>query len=273
MQSTTIKAMSTIQIPASLQTALTTVTNAAVSQAIAELAEKYGFDAEEAGRDLKIPDVNFKPGKANKGFKKNGEPKKKRGTTGYLIFSKEQREEVKKEMEAELDEGEKLQPKLVVKRLAELWKGLTGDEQAIWNKRAAEANEAAESASATDSGSESAASDAGSETSDKPKAKTKAIVPVKKVEKTEKAKGKEKAKPPADDEPKKKRAANAYLVWANANRAEVKAQMQAQLEEGDKLKPTDVTKQLAANWKALPEDEKAEWKAKAEAEQSGDDSD
>ena len=69
--------MSTIQIPASLQTALNTVTNAAVSQAIAELAEKYGFDAEEAGRDLKIPDVNFKPGKANKGFKKNGEPKKK----------------------------------------------------------------------------------------------------------------------------------------------------------------------------------------------------
>ena len=260
-------------MPTQIESAIREMCTDAMSQAVAALAEKYGFDAEEAGRDLKIPDVNFKPGKANKGFKKNGEPKKKRGTTGYLIFSKEQREEVKKEMEAELDEGEKLQPKLVVKRLAELWKGLTGDEQAIWNKRAAEANEAAESASATDSGSESAASDAGSETSDKPKAKTKAIVPVKKVEKTEKAKGKEKAKPPADDEPKKKRAANAYLVWANANRAEVKAQMQAQLEEGDKLKPTDVTKQLAANWKALPEDEKAEWKAKAEAEQSGDDSD
>lgn len=265
--------MSTIQIPASLQTALVTVTNAAVSQAIAELAEKYGFDAEEAGRDLKIPDVNFKPGKANKGFKKNGDPKKKRGTTGYLIFSKEQREEVKKEMEAELDEGEKLQPKLVVKRLAELWKGLTGDEQAVWNKKAAEANEAVESASATDSGSESANSDAASDTSDKPKTKTKAIVPVKTVEKTSKAKGKEKAKPPEDEEPKKKRAANAYLVWANANRAEVKTKMQAQLEEGEKLKPTDVTKQLAANWKALDEAEKAEWKAKAEAEQSGEDSD
>jgi hypothetical protein len=265
--------MSTIQIPASLQTALVTVTNAAVSHAIAELAEKYGFDAEEAGRDLKIPDVNFKSGKAAKGFKKNGEPKKKRGTTGYLIFSKEQREEVKKEMEAALDEGEKLQPKLVVKRLAELWKGLTGDEQAVWNKRAAQANDAADSASATDSGSEYAASDAGSETSDKPKSKSKAIVPAKNVEKTEKTKGKEKAKPPADDEPKKKRAANAYLVWANANRAEVKAKMQAELEEGEKLKPTDVTKQLAANWKALSDGEKAEWKNKAEAEQSGDDSD
>jgi hypothetical protein len=49
--------------------------------------------------------------------------------------------------------------------------------------------------------------------------------------------------------------------------------MQAELQEGEKLKPTDVTKQLAANWKALPEEEKAEWKAKAEAEQSGDNSD
>lgn len=266
--------MSTIQIPASLQTALTTVTNAAVSHAIAELADKYGFDAEEAGRDLKIPDVNFKPGKATKGFKKNGEPKKKRGTTGYLIFSKEQREEVKKEMEAQLDEGEKLQPKLVVKRLAELWKGLTGVEQAVWNKRAAEVNEAADSASASDSGSESSAvSDAGSETNDKPKSKAKATVPVKKVEKSEKAKGKEKAKPTANEEPKK-RAANAYLVWANANRAEVKAQMQDELEEGEKLKPTDVTKQLAANWKALDDAEKAEWKAKAESELSaGDESD
>ena len=94
-----------------------------------------------------------------------------------------------------------------------------------------------------------------------------------KVEKSDKAKGKEKAKSPADEEPKKKRAANAYLVWANANRAEVKAKMQAELEEGEKLKPTDVTKQLAANWKALDDAEKAEWKAKAEAEQSGEDSD
>ena len=265
--------MSTIQIPTSLQTALVTVSNAAVSHAIAQLAEKYVFDAEEAGRDLKIPDVNFKPGKSSKGFKKNGEPKKKRGTTGYLIFSKETREQVKKEMEAELGEGEKLQPKLVVKRLAELWKGLTGDEQAVWNKKATEVNEAAESASATDSGSESAASDAASDTSDKPKSKPKAIVPVKKVEKTEKAKGKDKAKSAADDEPKKKRAANAYLVWANANRAEVKAQMLDELEEGEKLKPTDVTKQLAANWKALSDEVKAEWKAKAEAEQSGIESD
>ena len=94
-----------------------------------------------------------------------------------------------------------------------------------------------------------------------------------KVQDRGKAKGKDKAKSAADDEPKKKRAANAYLVWANANRAEVKAQMLDELEEGEKLKPTDVTKQLAANWKALSDEVKAEWKAKAEAEQSGSESD
>lgn len=264
--------MTTIEIPASLQTALSTVTNAAVSQAIAELAEKYGFDAEEAGRDMKIPEVSFKSGKSKKGFKKNGEPKKKRGTTGYLIFSKEQREEVKKLMEAELGESEKLQPKLVVKRLAELWKQLTGAEQAVWNKKAAEVN--AGSSSSEDSNSD-VGSDAGSDALEKPDSKS---VPTKKIEPT-KTKGKAKASikekddsPTETSEPKKKRAANAYLYWANAHRAEVKAEMIADLDEGEKLKPTDITKTLASKWKALSDQEKAEWKTKAEAEQSGDDS-
>ena len=127
---TTKAKMSTINIPQSFQTALSQVTNSAVSNAIAQLSERYGFDAEEAGRDLKIPAMDFVAG-ATKGkaksatTKKNGEPKKKRGTTGYLVFSKEMREEVKAEMEAELGDGEKLQPKLVVSSLLSAGRSLT----------------------------------------------------------------------------------------------------------------------------------------------------
>ena len=264
VQQTNKTIMTTIAIPNSLHLALNSATNSAVSQAIATLADKYGFDAEEAGRELKLTVSDIKGGKPAKGFKKNGEPKKKRGTTGYLVFSKENREETKAAMEAELASGEKLQPKLVVKRLAELWKELSKDEQAVWNAKAAATNE--ESASASDD----SASDAGSQSAAKK-------VPVKKIEPPVKAKGKAKAEVKSSDDEKsttKKRAPNAYLFWANASRAEVKAELQADLDEGDKVKGPDLTKALAAKWKNMTADEQAEWKAKAiEAASDASDSD
>jgi gluconate kinase len=45
----------------------------------------------------------------------------------------------------------------------------------------------------------------------------------------------------------------------NSIRAEVKAELEAALEEGEKLKPADTMSQLAKRWKALSDDEKAEW--------------
>ena len=54
-----------------------------------------------------------------------------------------------------------------------------------------------------------------------------------------------------------------YLMHNTARRAEVKARLEA---EGDaKIKATDVTKELAVIWKALSDEERAEWNTKANA--------
>ena len=88
--------------------------------------------------------------------------------------------------------------------------------------------------------------------------------------KDEKPKPKSKAKAKADDgddKPKKKRTSG-YIIYSNANRAEVKERLAE--EAGDeKPKNTDVMKELARMWKELDEDEKEIWNSKAK-ESSGD---
>ena len=74
-----------------------------------------------------------KPKKAKK-EKADGEPKKKRGLTGYLLFSKEKRPEVKEEL------GE-VKPTEVVTEVAKRWKALTEEERTAWNERAKEGEE------------------------------------------------------------------------------------------------------------------------------------
>ena len=274
--------MSTINIPQSFQTALSQITNSAVSNAIAQLSERYGFDAEEAGRDLKIPAMDFVAG-ATKGksksatTKKNGEPKKKRGTTGYLVFSKEMREEVKAEMEAELGDGEKLQPKLVVSELAKRWKDLGESEKTTWNDKAKGIND---DASVDDSTSDSGSSDGDKKVESKKveskKVESKKVVPTKKIEppkvKRQEAEGASSSNAPPPEKPKKKKA-NGYLLYANENRAAIKEEMMAE-RGGEKVPPAEVVKALAANWKALSDEEKAEWTDKARSEaSSGSDSD
>ena len=65
-----------------------------------------------------------------------------------------------------------------------------------------------------------------------------------------------------EDKPKKKRGTNGYIMFSNANRDDVKAQ----LTVGDeKPKNTEIMKQLATMWGELGVDEKAEWTAKAKA--------
>ena len=54
-----------------------------------------------------------------------------------------------------------------------------------------------------------------------------------------------------------------YLMHNTARRAEVKALLEA--EGAEKIKATDVTKELAVIWKALSDDEREEWNAKAKA--------
>jgi hypothetical protein len=73
---------------------------------------------------------------------------------------------------------------------------------------------------------------------------------------------KSKDEPSSDDEdkPKKKRGTNGYILFSNANRDNVKAQ----LSVGDeKPKNTEIMKQLATMWAEVSVEEKAEWTAKA----------
>ena len=60
---------------------------------------------------------------------KEEKPKKKRGMTGYLLFSKENRVAVK-------DELGDVKPTEVVTEVAKRWKAMTDEEREVWNERA-----------------------------------------------------------------------------------------------------------------------------------------
>jgi len=140
----------TIMMPNSFDEAVREMCGDAMAQAVASLAEKYNFDAEEATRFLELDDIKIarkrgpvakkaddKPSKSKKATKtKNDEDKPKRAPTGYLLFSKDAREEVKSELSAVLGEDEKLKPQDVVSALAAKWKGLEQDERDEWNSKA-----------------------------------------------------------------------------------------------------------------------------------------
>ena len=64
-------------------------------------------------------------------------PKTKRGPTGYLMFSADQRAVVKEELASELVGEAKLASQLVVKELAIRWKALEEEERDDWNSQAA----------------------------------------------------------------------------------------------------------------------------------------
>ena len=84
-----------------------------------------------------------------------------------------------------------------------------------------------------------------------------------KESKKEAKKTKKSTEEPSSDEeekPKKKRGTNGYILFSNANRDDVKAQLQV----GDeKPKNTEIMKQLAQMWQTIGADEKAVWTAKA----------
>lgn len=135
------------QIESSIRSMCTDAMAQAAAAAVAVLAEKYGFDAEEANRFLAQTEVKIvhKRGpspKADKETKKSSKAKvdksdkPKRGKTGYLLYADEVRAEVKAELEAELGEGEKLKPQEVVKAIAARWKGEDQEVRDEWNAMA-----------------------------------------------------------------------------------------------------------------------------------------
>ena len=225
-------------------------TEYATTSLLPALAKKYGFDVEEEVRALNLDDlkVNKTTSKGGKTKKTEGDekPKVKRGPTGYLLFTADARPGVKAEMEAELEEGAKLKPQLVVTELAARWKALSDEEKAPWLEKA----KAAKTPPSSD-GEEEA-----------PKKETK-----KETKKAKKDDGSSSA-----DEPKKKKGTTGYLLFGKEMRPEIKAEMEAELEEGVKLKPQLVVGEIAKRWQALDDDEKAEWTEKAKTPVTSDDS-
>ena len=64
--------------------------------------------------------------------------KGKRALSGYQVFMKHMRPEVSKEMESNLEDGEKLKPKEVLTELGARWKALTDSEKDEWKAKATE---------------------------------------------------------------------------------------------------------------------------------------
>jgi len=141
-------------MPQEFDVAIKAMCGDAVAQAVAILAEKYGFDLEDASRHLGQDELKIvrkrgpspkkaedktvaKSKKATKAKSDDPEkPKVKRGPTGDLLFAGDVRPEVRTEMELVLGEGEKLKPQDVVREIAIRWKALSEDERAEWNTKA-----------------------------------------------------------------------------------------------------------------------------------------
>ena len=136
----------TIMMPTQIESAIREMCTDAMSQAVAALAEKYGFDAEEANRFLTNSDVKIVrkrgPSPKKDEVKKDSKPKAdktdkpKRGKTGYLLYADEVRAEVKAELDAELGEDDKLKPQDVVKAIAARWKAEDQEVRDEWNAKA-----------------------------------------------------------------------------------------------------------------------------------------
>ena len=139
----------TIMMPQQIDVAIREMCTDAMSQAVAALADKYGFDAEEANRFLAADTLKIVrkrgPAAASKDEKPKSPPAKskneksdkpKRAKTGYLLYADEVRAEVKASLTAGLEEGEKLKPQDVVKGIASLWKGVDQEVRDEWNAKA-----------------------------------------------------------------------------------------------------------------------------------------
>lgn len=92
---------------------------------------------------LSPPEPSPKTKKEKSNLNKDGTPRKPKAKTGYLVFSSEKREDIKKMLQEET--GEPPKPKDVISKLGEVWKGLSDDEKKVFNDKAkAMAEEASE---------------------------------------------------------------------------------------------------------------------------------
>ena len=145
--------MASMMINSSVERAVLVMVNQEQERIVKVLAEKYGFDEEEAMSSLaaissvekkevtprkpKEPKEPKEPkGKAKK--EDSDEPKPKKAKTGYLLFCDAARASARAKLEREAEEtgGEKVMAKHVVTLLAACWKDLDEEAQAVWKERA-----------------------------------------------------------------------------------------------------------------------------------------
>ena len=232
----------TIMMPSTFDQAIREMCSEAVNQAVTALAAKHGFDAEEAMRDLGVGEIKLvrKRGPSPKSEKKKAtdKPKTKRGTTGYIEYSKVERPAAKEHLLSELAEGVKLSPQDTVRELGARWKALSKEEQTVWVDKAKQINSAATSEASS---------------------------PAESDDEAPKEEKKEKKAKPDDEEPKEKkeRKKSGYFKFAEEKRPGIKADLKKDLAEGEKLKGETLMKAVAAAWSALSKDEKAVWDEKA----------
>jgi len=133
-------------MPQQIESAIRDMCSDAMSQAVAALAEKYSFNADEAIRFLDVdtlkivrksgPIVSTKDEKTKKATKANNADKPKRAKTGYLLYADDVRQETKESLISELEKDAKLKPQDVVKSIALQWKSETQDVRDEWNAKA-----------------------------------------------------------------------------------------------------------------------------------------
>ena len=131
---------------------LNLILNKYVAELVLKLSIKYKFNFDEAMASLDAK-TDAKPSKEDAKKAKEDEKlakkvakeakdaakadKPKRATTGYLVYSKEMREQVKATLTAAKAEGDdKLKPQDIVKELGTMWKALSVEEQLVWNTKA-----------------------------------------------------------------------------------------------------------------------------------------
>ena len=111
-----------------------------VAQRIATLEEQMVLVMSKINSDE--PKAKGKKAKKDKAAKADAPPKKKRGTTGYLMFASDARPGVKEEL---IEGGnEKPKPTEVITEVAKKWKALSEEEQGVWNEKAKDANSASD---------------------------------------------------------------------------------------------------------------------------------
>lgn len=133
----------TIMMSTQIESAIRDMCTDAMSQTVTALAEKYGFDPEDANRFLAATDVKIvrkrgpSPNKeVVKPNRQSASDKPKRGKTGYLLYADEVRAEVKAELVSALTGDDKLKPQDVVKAIAARWKAEEQDVRDEWNAKA-----------------------------------------------------------------------------------------------------------------------------------------